>query len=100
MALLQKAGIRPAVAGGHSFGELAALHAAGCFTAEDLLRIARKRGELMGSLPLGGAMIAMSHPVAELPSLLAEMGLNGHPVVIENYNYTRQEELSGSLKCI
>jgi acyl transferase domain-containing protein/NADP-dependent 3-hydroxy acid dehydrogenase YdfG len=100
LALLQKAGIRPAVTGGHSFGELAALHAAGCFSAEDLLRIAHYRGELMGSLPAAGAMIAVSHPVAELPSLLAEMGLNGHPVVIANYNSPRQAVLSGSLKGI
>ena len=32
------------VFGGHSYGELVALHAAGCFDAESLARLSRERG--------------------------------------------------------
>ena len=47
--LLAAAGVRPACVGGHSFGEVAALHAAGVFDAPTLLEVARRRGELMAA---------------------------------------------------
>ncbi len=41
---LQSLGIQPAVVGGHSLGEITALHVAGAFDAEALFAIAALRG--------------------------------------------------------
>ncbi|MCX4903171.1 type I polyketide synthase [Streptomyces sp. NBC_00878] len=60
LAALRAAGVEPDCVGGHSFGELVALHAAGVMDEGCLLRLARKRGELMrdaSSEP--GAMLAV-----------------------------------------
>ena len=40
-------GVRPDCVAGHSFGEVAALHAAGALDEATLVRVARRRGELM-----------------------------------------------------
>src|SRR5699024_6417958 len=43
LALLRKLGLEASAFGGHSFGEVTALHAAGAISETDLLRVARKR---------------------------------------------------------
>ncbi|NIN34255.1 MAG: acyltransferase domain-containing protein, partial [Gammaproteobacteria bacterium] len=59
--ILNYFGINPDVTAGHSFGELTALYAAGRIKAEDMLRLAIKRGELMRSSDEDkGAMLAVS----------------------------------------
>ena len=58
-ALWRSVGVRPGVVFGHSVGEIAAAHAAGVFGLEEGLRFAERRGALMGSLPDGGAMVAV-----------------------------------------
>ncbi len=58
--LLVAAGLRPVCVGGHSFGEVAALHAAGVFDAPTFLDVARQRGELMAAAAqTPGAMTAV-----------------------------------------
>ncbi|MFI6996531.1 SDR family oxidoreductase [Nocardia sp. NPDC050175] len=62
LRLADQVGLHADLLGGHSFGELTALHAAGCFDLRALVRLARTRGELMrdaggklgGMLMLGG----------------------------------------------
>ena len=98
LALLHTLGIDPDFAAGHSFGELVALHAAGCFSAGDLLRIARKRGELMAADGRVGTMTAVSHPIDDLRDFLNQPGPNG--IVIANHNSPRQSVLSGQLASI
>ena len=61
-ALWAGVGVRPGVVFGHSVGELAAAQASGVFGLEEGLRFALRRGELMGSLPSGGAMAAVFAP--------------------------------------
>jgi acyl transferase domain-containing protein/NAD(P)-dependent dehydrogenase (short-subunit alcohol dehydrogenase family) len=95
LALLDKLGVVPDFAAGHSFGELVALHAAGCFSASDLLRIARKRGELMAGDGPAGTMTAVSHPIDDLREFLNQPGPNG--IVIANHNSPRQSVLSGKI---
>jgi acyl transferase domain-containing protein/NADP-dependent 3-hydroxy acid dehydrogenase YdfG/acyl carrier protein len=98
LALLRMLGIKPDFAAGHSFGEVVALHAAGCFSASDLLRIARKRGELMAADGRMGTMTAVSHPIGDLRDFLSKPGPNG--IVIANYNSPRQSVLSGQVASI
>lgn len=61
LRLLQKAGVTPAFAAGHSLGEYSALVAAGAMDYEDALRLVRRRGELMyqAGLERPGTMAAI-----------------------------------------
>ncbi len=62
-SLLRKLGIKPDAVGGHSFGEVTALHAAGALDRKAFFSIARKRGELMAEAAsmFPGAMTAVFH---------------------------------------
>jgi [acyl-carrier-protein] S-malonyltransferase len=59
--LLTERGIAPAVVGGHSLGEYAALVVAGALAFGDAVRVVRRRGEFMQeAVPVGtGAMAAL-----------------------------------------
>ncbi|WP_143666504.1 type I polyketide synthase, partial [Streptomyces reticuliscabiei] len=60
LAVLRAAGVEPDCVAGHSFGELVALHAAGVLDERVLLRLARRRGELMRDAATEpGAMLAV-----------------------------------------
>ncbi|KOV85601.1 hypothetical protein ADL03_14730 [Nocardia sp. NRRL S-836] len=90
-ALLDSVGVRPDLAGGHSYGELVALTAAGVFTPADLLALSTARAEAMlesaGDDP--GTMAAVSAPVAEVEALLPA------DVVVANHNSPDQVVISG-----
>ncbi len=58
-ALWASVGVRPDIVFGHSAGEIAAAAAAGAFDLETGMRFATRRGALMGSLPMRGAMAAV-----------------------------------------
>ena len=93
LAVLRALGVTPAAVAGHSFGELTALHAAGALSAEALLRLARRRGELMReAAKVPGSMISVAASEAELPPL--------RDVVVANYNSPRQLVLSGATEAI
>ncbi|QLL07318.1 type I polyketide synthase [Mycobacterium vicinigordonae] len=63
-------GIRPAFGIGHSIGEFAIACLAGVFGVADAARMVVIRGELMGSLPPGGGMIAVDLTPAQAQSLV------------------------------
>ncbi len=94
--LLAAIGLRPDCVGGHSFGEIVALHAAGVFDAPMMLRIARRRGELMASA--NGAQGAMTAAIGPIERVLEIVGQGG--VVVANHNAPSQVVLSGPLEKI
>ncbi len=59
LQLLDRLGLAARVAVGHSLGELAALHWAGCLGEEDLLGLATARGKAMGASRSGGTMASL-----------------------------------------
>ncbi|MGI9331759.1 MAG: SDR family NAD(P)-dependent oxidoreductase [Gammaproteobacteria bacterium] len=95
LALLRAAGVEPDCVGGHSFGELTALHAAGCLSADALLVLARRRGELMADAAAGldGAMLAVE---TDRDSVAQFVQTHGLTLAIANHNAPRQVVLSGA----
>lgn len=102
LELLRAVGLEPDCVGGHSFGELTALHAAGVLgTESQLLRIARRRGELMADAgrDTPASMTAVVASADALRPLLEREGLAGQ-VTLANVNSPRQTVLSGPTPAI
>src|SRR5262249_20334087 len=81
--------------GGHSFGELTALHAAGRIDEWALVQLSLRRGALMADCGRGqdpGAMLAAFASCEELADFIREHHLD---LVIANKNAPRQCVLSG-----
>ncbi len=102
LALLDKVGVRPQAAVGHSFGELVALHASGVYSADALLDLARARGRAMAAVASGaggadaadaGAMLAVAGEIETVQALLEQSG--DGTVVVANDNHPKQAVLSG-----
>ncbi|MFE3414774.1 SDR family NAD(P)-dependent oxidoreductase [Streptomyces mirabilis] len=98
--LLTRAGVRPAMAAGHSYGELAALAAAGALTPDALLRISRERAAaILRATGEGdpGTMAAVAAGEPEVAAALTAAGLAGS-VVTANRNSPRQTVISGPIE--
>ena len=92
-SVLADFGLTAGAFAGHSYGELAALCAAGVFAPVDLHRLSRLRGELMaGGGGDKGSMLAVSAPLAEIEKALEEEKLT---LVLANRNTPGQGVLSG-----
>ncbi|WP_328708029.1 SDR family NAD(P)-dependent oxidoreductase [Streptomyces mesophilus] len=99
LRVLSALGLEPDCVAGHSFGELVALHTAGAFDAETLVRLARRRGELMrdaGERP--GAMLAVTGPARRADRLLTL--LDHEEIWAANHNSPQQTVLSGTTDAI
>ncbi|MEY9095027.1 ACP S-malonyltransferase [Paenibacillus sp. RC84] len=100
-------GYLPAMAAGHSLGEITALTCAGAITFPDALRLVRRRGELMqGAAAAGiGAMAAVNGPS---PDVVAKVCLEtsagcadgSRIVVVSNRNSARQTVISGHQEAV
>ncbi len=90
---LARLGIRPAVAGGHSLGELTAFHAAGAYDDETMLKFAAFRGKVT-STPEGhsGKMASFACGQDRAEELLRD--IEGY-VVVANINSPTQTVISG-----
>ena len=102
LQLLEKNGIRPDVAAGHSIGEYAALVAAGALTFETALPLVRKRGELMQEIGARhpGTMAAIigldADDVLAICMRASDIGV----VDVANYNSPGQVVISGEVKAV
>ncbi|TWP53976.1 SDR family NAD(P)-dependent oxidoreductase [Lentzea tibetensis] len=89
--LLAGLGVRPDMAGGHSYGELVALAAAGVLAPQQLLELSAARAEAIvgavGDEP--GTMAAVSATLDEVEPLLTG------DVVVANHNSPKQVVISG-----
>ncbi|MFO7706613.1 MAG: beta-ketoacyl synthase N-terminal-like domain-containing protein, partial [Desulfobacterales bacterium] len=91
---LEAFGVRPDAVGGHSFGELTALCAAGWMDEPTFFGLAAARGRAMARAGAAapGAMAAVRGPLAEIETLIAREGVD---VVLANRNSPQQAVLSG-----
>ncbi|MBT6489002.1 MAG: acyltransferase domain-containing protein, partial [Deltaproteobacteria bacterium] len=97
LGLLDTLGLKPKHVAGHSFGEITALYAAGSITVEEMIAVARKRGELMNeAASLPGAMIAVAATIETVKAALPK----DSKVVVANHNAPEQVVLSGQVASI
>jgi len=103
LSLLRTFGVEPDAVAGHSYGELAALHAAGALDAAAFRRASRARGEALAAAADGagagdrGSMLAVLAPVADVEAMLTDEGLD---LVLANRNAPAQSVLSGATESI
>jgi acyl transferase domain-containing protein len=93
--IVEDFGIRPDLVGGHSFGELTALCAAGRIDVRALAMLSLTRGSVMADCADRddpGAMLAVFAPIDHVAELIQAHGLD---VIIANKNAPRQSVLSG-----
>ncbi len=91
--LLTGCGVRPDMAGGHSYGEYAALCAAGVFAFDDLVRLSEARGRFIveSADPEPGTMAAVRADRDRVAAILADRP----GVWIANLNSPEQTIISG-----
>jgi len=102
LKILSRFGIKPDVTCGHSFGELAAICAAGWIDEDTFSFLANCRGQLMAKAGRknnhdSGSMLAVKAPLDELDDLISDANLD---VILANRNSPDQGVLSGSTKNI
>ncbi|MDH5511037.1 MAG: ACP S-malonyltransferase [Nitrospinota bacterium] len=99
-ALIERTGVEPAIAAGHSLGEFSACHSAGALSFHDAIRLVRKRGELMQSaVPMGiGAMAAViGLSSGEVEAVCQEAGGDVAPA---NFNSPEQTVIAGKTDAV
>ncbi len=98
LRLLRAFGLEPDMVGGHSYGELVALHAAGVLDARDLAELSLARGRLMIEAEHGaaGAMAAIMAGPDDAERLVREVP----DVRIANWNGPRQTVVAGAAAAI
>ena len=94
--LLASVGVRPDLAGGHSYGELVALCASGALAEDDLVPLSETRaGAILGAAGDDpGAMAAVAGKGDDVRAVLADLPAE-HPVVLANDNAPGQAVISG-----
>ena len=96
LKILAELGVTAHAAIGHSLGEITALHWAGAFDEDTLLRIVRVRGAAMSELGSPtGAMLAVAAPWQQVQELL-----NGEALTVVGYNSPQQTVVAGASQAI
>ncbi|MDA8139567.1 MAG: acyltransferase domain-containing protein [Desulfobacteraceae bacterium] len=93
--LLEEMGVAPDAVAAHSFGDVAALRAAGVISGEDMIRIARRRGECALACPQAkrGSILIVQEKSERIQSVLSLHGIEN--VWMANYNTPGQIALTG-----
>jgi polyketide-type polyunsaturated fatty acid synthase PfaA len=98
--ILERAGLQPDFAAGHSFGELTALWAAKVLSDEDYFALVRARGQAMATPPTTeadlGAMMAVKMPLDRVQEVIKPFP----QVAIANINSPQQVVLAGARSAI
>jgi acyl transferase domain-containing protein/NADP-dependent 3-hydroxy acid dehydrogenase YdfG/acyl carrier protein len=94
--LILAASVRADMLGGHSFGELTALYAAGAMSRTRFLELARCRGEILQDAS-SGAMLAVFAPREAVEKAV---GVKTGSATIANHNAPDQVVVAGSLDAI
>jgi acyl transferase domain-containing protein/NAD(P)-dependent dehydrogenase (short-subunit alcohol dehydrogenase family) len=91
--LLHQFGIREDMLGGHSYGELVALAAAGAISESDILRVSEARGRciLEAAGADAGRMAAVKAPAETIEQIIADFD----GVVVANRNAPEQQVIAG-----
>jgi len=102
LKILANFGITPNATGGHSFGELTALHAAGWLDKNAFFKLAVSRGRLMAASGSrggtnSGGMLAVKAPLEDIANLIKKHRLD---IVLANKNSPEQGVVSGSQAAI
>ena len=94
--ILKRFGIVPDAVCGHSFGEIAALYAAGWIDEKSLLTLSIKRGRYMAEAGSGiddpGSMLAVQAEIEQIETILKKENLD---LILANRNCPSQGVLSG-----
>lgn len=103
-AILEKQGLEPSMAAGHSLGEYSALAAAGALSFEDGLRVVRRRGELMAHAgdERPGTMAAILNMDDDALGAVCEDASEGDDSVVQpaNFNAPGQIVISGDVAAV
>ncbi|WP_102027343.1 ACP S-malonyltransferase [Salirhabdus sp. Marseille-P4669] len=97
--LLQKEGVSPVMAAGHSLGEYSALVSAGSLDALDAVKLVQRRGQLMEqAFPTGmGAMAAvLGLDEDKIQAITKQVSEQGEIVDVANFNCPGQIVISGT----
>ncbi|QIB35179.1 type I polyketide synthase [Ancylobacter pratisalsi] len=96
LEVLAAFGLAPGMSAGHSYGELVALHAAGVYGLDDMLRTSAARGRAMVAQANGGDLGTMIAAM-RVDRSAVEAAIAGIPdLVVANHNAPRQTILSGT----
>jgi len=97
-AWLEALGIRPDRICGHSFGEYAALSAAGSCSLEQIIRITRQRTlALEANIDQRGALVSLHAPASRIETLISTAA---QPVSITHCNAPQQTVVGGTYQAV